>query len=153
LCRINKILPFYEILNLKPIYSKISNARNLIGWTWRQTLKHWNPVHDLQWWKRDGTEVRWWNAILRWWKHDGMNVKLLLCDSENNDGTMVKTRCYDGENTMVRWWNCDGMMMKTRHYFHHRVIASWWFCHRSIAVSSSWRRVFIIVPSYKLIAL
>jgi hypothetical protein len=77
-------------------------------------------------------------------------LKQRLYDSEKKEDTKMKMWWYDGKNTivwMVRWWNCDGIMMKTLYYFLHRVIASSWFHHRAIVVSSSWRRVFIIVLS------
>jgi hypothetical protein len=59
---------------------------------------------------------------------------------------MVKIRCNDGENTMLRWWKYDGMMIKTRYCFHHRVIASSWFHHCAIFVSSLHLFIFASLP-------
>jgi hypothetical protein len=137
--------------NLKPknysgtINSNISNSRNLIGWTWRRTLKHtesrsrWYNGESamVRWWKRDGTMVktRWYEretTIVRWW---------------NNDGTMVKQRRHDDENVMVRWWKHDVTMVKIRWYDDETAMAWWWKRDIIFTIVSSHHRDFTIVPS------
>ena len=88
-----------------------------------------------------------------------------------HDSTMMKTRWYDDEIAMVRWWNRVGTMMKSIWYDDEIALVRWWnrdgtmmktldgtmklwkidimscYHHRTITISTSYHRVFIIVTS------
>ena len=75
---------------------------------------------------------------------DGRMMKTRWYDGENTmvrwwkrDGTMVKTRWYDDENTMVRWWKRDGTMVKTRWYDGENTMVRWWK-HDGTMMKSRW---------------
>jgi hypothetical protein len=109
----------------------------------------------IRWWNRDATMVKtqWYydeNAMVRWWNHDG---------------TMVKQRWNDGKTTKARWWKTYGTIEKTRWYNGTIIKQRWYddenvilyrvfttvplqFRDFTIVFSSSYLRVFIIVPSY-----
>jgi hypothetical protein len=94
----------------------------------------------VQWWQRDG-------MMVRWWKRDGAMVKKQRLNGEraivrlwNNEGSMMKTwwyfgerRCYDGENTMIR--------------YDETAIAWWWKRNIFFSIVTSDHRDFTIVPS------
>jgi hypothetical protein len=104
--------------------------------------------------------TRWYvdeNAMVQWWKHNGTDVKQRLYDCEttivrwrNNEGSMMKTwwyygerRCYDGENTMVRydetamawWWKRDIIFSIVSSHHRNFTIMSWCFNHRTISMN------------------
>ena len=64
-------------------------------------------------------------------------------DARWHDGESAMTRWYDDENAMVRWWKRDGTMVKTRWHDGTMVKPRY-----NIAFSSSYHRVFTIVPSW-----
>jgi hypothetical protein len=90
-----------------------------------------------------------------WWKRDSTMVKTRWYKREttivrwwNNDVTIVKQRWHIDENVIVRWWKCDGSMMKLRWHYDKNAILFSSSCRRLIVITPSCHHCFIIVPSY-----
>jgi hypothetical protein len=93
----------------------------------------------------------------RW--HDGTLMKTRLCDGENtmvrtwnNDCTMVKQRLYDGETTKARWWKRDGTMVKddvtmVKIRWYDMMKLRWHDDENAIIFSLSCHRIIVISPS------
>ena len=93
----------------------------------------------------------------RW--HDGTLMKTRWCDGENtmvrtwnNDCTMVKQRLYDGETTKARWWKRDGTMVKddvtmVKIRWYDMMKLRWHDDENAILFSLSCHRIIVISPS------
>jgi hypothetical protein len=60
----------------------------------------------------------------------------------NNEDTMMKTLCYDGENMSLRWWKYNGTIMKLRGHDDENVILFSPLCHRIILISQPCHRCY-----------